>query len=57
MESFRLALKWYNETYQSAPAGQVKVAARRPENSESGIEKHNSGSDRLTVKDAVRLMQ
>jgi hypothetical protein len=57
MESFRLALKRHNETYQSAPVGQVKVAARRPENSELGIEKPNSGSDRLTVKDAVRLMQ
>jgi hypothetical protein len=57
MESFRLALKWYNDTYLSTPAAQVKGSARRPENSESGIEKPNSESGRLTVKDAVRLMQ
>jgi hypothetical protein len=42
MESFRLALKWYNETYQSAPAAQIKVAARIQGNSESGIERPNS---------------
>jgi hypothetical protein len=57
MESFRLALKWYNATYLSAPAGQVKVAARMQEYPESGIERMNSGSNRLTVTDAVRLMQ
>ncbi len=57
MESFRLALKWYNETYRSAPAAEIKAAARRPVNSELGVEKPYSGSGRLTIKDAVRLMK
>jgi hypothetical protein len=57
MESFRLALKWYNEIYQSVSAEKVKVVARRPENPESGIERLNSASDSLSVKEAVRLMQ